>query len=177
MSRIHVKYFFVVLSLLSQSAFAIDWLDEDCGRYGAYAGKLFSLSIATSFHGTSEFKLCKSESQKYLVVSTIDFVKVDESQPLASRASRYRIQLFEQEYAQVTSLYKKALSYNTLDDVMGVDGSTWCLESQRGINYTKACFWTPSVNYEERGLVGLYNLANYLWEFTGLNKNEKLQLY
>ena len=172
-----MRYLFTVFILVSQSVFAVEWLDEDCGRYSAYSGKLFSLYIGTSFHGEAEFKLCKSESQNYLTIATTELAKVDREQPPARLTTRNKIILFEQEYVQIVSLYEKALSYNALDDVMGTDGSTWCLESQRGINYTKACFWMPSSDSEERGLADLYNLAEYLWEFTGLSENEAMRLY
>jgi hypothetical protein len=172
-----VRDFFTAFILFSQSVSAVEWLDEDCGRYGAYSGKLFSLHIATSFHGEAEFKLCKSESQNYLTIATTELAKVGSDKPPARLKTRNKIILFEQEYVQIVTLYEKALSYNTLDDVMGMDGSTWCLESQRGINYTEACFWMPSFDSEERGLSDLYNLADYLWEFTGLSKNEAFRLY
>lgn len=89
----------------------------------------------------------------------------------------YTIPLFEQEYIQIIGFYQKAMSYNTLDSLAGTDGSSWCLEGMQGMNYRKACFWSPGLGSKERGIEGLYKLGEYLWEFSGLNKNAALSLY
>ena len=69
------------------------------------------------------------------------------------------------------------LKYNTLDSVgPGREGSYWCLQSVQGFyaTYTKGCFYTPSYKSEERGLLGIYNLGQFLWSFSGLDKKNEL---
>jgi hypothetical protein len=66
-------------------------------------------------------------------------------------------------YLQVAELHAQALRYNVMDDSLGPDGSRWCLETNRGATYLKACFWTPSADPAKRGLEGLYRLGEFLW--------------
>ena len=163
--------------ILSSSAGAIEWQDEDCGPWSAYEGKVFSLEVGTSFHGGVTFKLCKSKEQPTLSVAKRRFKFDEEQQKSTETVERYHIKLPKAEYDKIYKAYKTGMRYNTLDKVDGLDGSTWCLESQQSFTYTKACFWTPSYKSESRGLKDLFNLGEFLWEFSGLDKNKELKLY
>lgn len=172
-----MKYLSVFVFLWSFPAFAIEWDDEDCGPWNAYEGKVFSLVVDTSFHGKVTFKLCKSKEKNTLSITRSDFQFDAKLEKSTETTVREHIQLSKQEYDEIYSLYEKALRYNTLDKISGLDGSRWCLETQRGFTYTKGCFWTPGHRPKERGLDGLYNLGVHLWEISGLQKDKKLQLY
>ncbi|BBN81463.1 hypothetical protein PA25_14480 [Pseudoalteromonas sp. A25] len=172
-----MKYIFLILTFLSTAALSIEWADEDCGQWNAYKGKVFSLDIGTSFHGRALFKLCKSETQNFISVLTTQSSRKDEVKEIVETTTRKHINISKEEYEKIFNLYEVALQYNTLDKSSGTDGSNWCIESQRSFTYTKACFWTPSYNSEERGLKGLNDLGSYLWEFANLSKNKEMRLY
>lgn len=172
-----MKYLSIFILLWSISAFAIEWEDEDCGPWNAYEGKVFSLEVGTSFHGQVTFKLCKSKEQNTLSVTKSRMQYDEKSEKSTEIIVREHIKVSKKEYDEIYSRYEQALKYNALDEVSGLDGSSWCLESQRGFTYTKGCFWTPSHEPKERGLEGLYNLGVYLWSASGLKKDKTLELY
>jgi hypothetical protein len=91
--------------------------------------------------------------------------------------SERKILLGEGVFEKLVALYEKALEYNVKDDAWGLDGSLWCLETQRGFTYSKACFWSPDYQSEKRGLIGMVNLGEELWRFAELNKKEIGPLY
>ena len=72
-------------------------------------------------------------------------------------------------YDKLVALYEKALDYDAKDDSMGSDGSSWCLETQRGLTYSKACFWTPQYETAKRRLNGLLLLGEELWRVAKLD--------
>jgi hypothetical protein len=72
-------------------------------------------------------------------------------------------------YKRIISLYERALDYDVKDNAMGFDGSGWCLETQRGFTYSKACFWTPEYETERRRLSGLLALGVELWRVAKLD--------
>jgi hypothetical protein len=168
-----MKFVLFIFILFSRAALATEWVEKDCGQYNAYNGEVFFLKISTAFHGEVSFKLCKSKVQNVLNVRVINH---GASKEIATELN-YTFPLFEQEYIQIIGFYQKAMSYNALDRISGTDGSSWCLEGMQGINYRKACFWSPGLGSEERGIGGLYKLGAYLWEFSGLDKNAALRLY
>jgi len=172
-----MKYIFMILVVWSGSSLAIELEDEDCGPWNRYEGKVFSLEVGTSFHGSVTFKLCKSEEQNFLSVKTRHIVLENENRGGTETIVRQYINISKDEYQKIFKHYEKALAYNTLDNVSGLDGSTWCIETQRSFTYSKACFWTPSHNPDARGLEGLYSLGNYLWQFSGLDKDNRFKLY
>ncbi|HXI43592.1 MAG TPA: hypothetical protein VNH83_26655, partial [Bryobacteraceae bacterium] len=65
--------------------------------------------------------------------------------------------------------YERALEYNVKDDALGNDGSSWCLETTRGFTYSKACFWSPEYNTEERHLTGMLALGRALWHLAAID--------
>jgi hypothetical protein len=75
-----------------------------------------------------------------------------------------RIELSEQTHEHLQALYEAALSSNFKDDVLGLDGSSWCLEAQRGNNELRACFWTPQYEAEKRGIDPFRVLGEALWQ-------------
>lgn len=172
-----MKYISLIILLWPGWVLAIEWGDEDCGPWNAYEGKVFSLDINTSFHGDVTFKLCKSKEQNMLSVTKTKKKFEGETDNSTETIVREYIKLSKKEYQSIYRGYEKALHYNTLDEVSGLDGSSWCIESQRNFTYTKACFWTPSHEPKSRGLDGLYQLGSQLWKFAGLEKNNEFKLY
>lgn len=172
-----MKYLLIFFLLWPFCTHAIEWEDEDCGTWNAYEGKVFSLDVGTSFHGQVTFKLCKSEEQSTLAVAVHRMQFDEKSEKSTETIVREHIKLSKQKYDEIYIRYEQALKYNALDEISGLDGSSWCLESQRGFTYTKGCFWTPSHKPKERGLEGLYNLGVYLWSASGLEKDKTLKLY
>jgi len=165
------RFLILLCFLISSSTLASEWNDVDCGRKNAKEGKIFELNISMSFHGSIGFKLCKKPDQHFLVL-TSNLKSTDKN----SKSNKKTIRLSKEQTGILNGKHIKALKYNTLDDALGLDGSSWCIESQRGFTYTKACFWTPGHNSEKRGLVGLNELGIHLWEISGL-KEQGIRLY
>jgi hypothetical protein len=142
---------------------------NECGERNASGGTIFSLSMARAFHPNVEFKLCgRKESGK-------SFLLVTEQKSLGSRRANTRsIVLDEITKASVLSLYEKALDCNVKDETVGLDGSSWCLETTRVMTYSKACFWTPVSHADDRGIAGLQALGTELWR---LGKFDLKDLY
>ena len=79
--------------------------------------------------------------------------------------------LTKDEFKKYIRFLEAALRYNTLDDAgLVIDGSNWCLDSNMGTTNLSACFWSPSYNTEQRGLTGLYKLAEFLWSESELTR-------
>jgi hypothetical protein len=172
-----MKYISLIILLWPGWAPAIEWNDEDCGPWNAHEGKVFSLDIGTSFHGKVTFKLCKSKEQNTLSITKTSMKFDEETEKSTETIVHEHIKISKKDYQSIYRSYEKALNYNTLDDASGLDGSSWCIESQRGFTYTKACFWTPSYKPKSRGLNGLYELGSQLWKFSGLEKSNEFKLY
>ena len=149
--------FALVMLLGCRSTFA-DGPEDICGERWALGGTVFTLTISRSFEPDVIFKLCEREdkSKRFLLISTYSSSRPDKwaskSVPLASPA-----------YDRVASLYEKALDYDVRINWGGNDGSEWCLETQRGATYSKACFWTPTDEPKRRHLSGLVELGKELW--------------
>jgi hypothetical protein len=158
--------FAIVLLLSWRSAFAAE-PEGICGERTAFSGAVFTLTVSRSFEPDVTFKLCDREdkSKRFLLVSTQSSSHPDnwasDSVPLGPLA-----------YEKVASLYEKALDYDVRINVGGNDGSTWCLETQRGFTYSKACFWTPSDEPKTRRLSGLLELGGELWRIAKLDPSK-----
>jgi len=83
-----------------------------------------------------------------------------------------KVSLNEATYRKLLTLYENALDYNVKDEAEGMDGSDWCLETQRGFTYSKACFWSPGAQPEERGLTGLAKLGEELWRIAATDPRD-----
>jgi len=165
-----LRIFLLIFLFISHGVQASPWNDADCGKTNANEGKIFELNITMSFHGASTFKFCKKPERHFLVLKS-------SLKTTGQEFEKKVINLSNKEIEIITNKYIRALKYNTLDDTSGLDGSTWCIESQRGFTtYTKACFWSPGSNTEKRGLAGLYELGVYLWEISEL-KEQGIRLY
>jgi hypothetical protein len=125
---------------------------------------VFSLAIDRSFDPGVKFELCarKAPVQNFLRLST-------ESKLHSDRWTARKIILEDSEYAKLLELYEAALEYNVKDDAMGLDGSSWCLETRRGFTYSKACFWSPQYETAQRHLSGMWALGEELWGLAALN--------
>lgn len=134
----------------------------------------FSLSIDRALT-TSQFlfALCKgSDSESNFVVRVIR-TRTESGEPAETE---HIYPLTAEEYSGLIALYERALEFNALDEVVGFDGSSWCLETSRGLNYIVSCFWTPTYDAQQRGLTGIVNLGRELWRRTGMN-NDHGHLY
>jgi len=151
-------------SLWSSSALAARDL---CGYRTLEAGTVFSLSIDRSFDSHVIFKICarKDPNKNFLLV-------IVDSKGKSKHHESRQVSLSADTYAKVLALYDKALEYNVKDDGAGTDGSVWCLETQRGFTYSKACFWTPDDKPKERGISGLLVLGQELWRLAAMGPSD-----
>lgn len=138
--------------------------DDKCGYRTAVSGTVFTVTISRSFDPQVKFELCVREApaQNFVLVSS-------ESHLGSKRWVVNKVPLNHSDYTELLRLYELALGYDVKDSLMGADGSDWCLETQRGGTYSKACFWTPSVNAQKRNLVGLLSLGQDLWRLSALS--------
>jgi hypothetical protein len=143
--------------------------DDICGERTARSGTVFTLSVDRSFEPGVTFKLCNREdkSSRFLLVST-------QSKGHKDGWESKSVPLGPEAYERLVGLHEQALNYDVKIDVGGNDGSMWCLETQRGFTYSKACFWTPTDEASARRLDGLVALGRELW---GLAKLESSQLH
>ncbi len=124
-------------------------------------GTIFTFTIERSFQPALTFILCqkKETNQSYLQISS----------ELKRDSANKIVTLTDNEFMELMKFYENALTYNAKDSEFGLDGSTWCLETKRGLNYSKACFYTPSYNANDRGLSGLHQLGVELWRVGNLD--------
>ena len=135
-------------------------MDElGCGEPSKNKGKVFELNMSLSFHGDVEYKLCRNIDKYILLVET------------SKSNNKEILELKSNEVEIILKKYEKALEYNTKDKEMGLDGSSWCLETKRGFTYLKACFWSPGYEPQKRGLAGLNDLGTYLFDISKLKEN------
>jgi hypothetical protein len=128
------------------------------------SGTVFSLTMDRAFDPGVKFELCdrKDRSKRFLLVATQASMRTE-------KWVSTRVPLDGVLYKKIIKLYESALDYDVKDDTMGFDGSGWCLETQRGFTYSKACFWTPQHETEKRRLVGLLALGEELWRVAKLD--------
>lgn len=137
-------------------------ISSDCGQRSISSGTIFSFTIDRSFRPSLTFVLCqKTEpNQSFLLIRS----------ELENDSANKKITLNDGQFMELMGLYENALTYNAKDmQTIGIDGSTWCLETKRGLNYSKACFYTPSYNTNERGLSGMNRLGVELWRIGNLD--------
>ena len=139
---------------------------EIFGICGPRHGTVFALQIWRAFHGEIDFKLCaQAEPELNFLLVTRD---PDESN---KGDDQTRVPLTYATYQKLLTLYENALHYNVKDEAGGLDGSTWCLETLNG-PYSKACFWSPGFNSEDRGLKGLDKLGRELWSIAATEQRD-----
>jgi hypothetical protein len=141
--------------------------DDVCGFRSRDAGTVFSMSISRSMSLNNfpvEFKLCerKEPSQSFVLINI-------ESAHARKRSVTRRLVIDETTFVSLVGQYERALEYNVKDDALGNDGSSWCLETTRGFTYSKACFWSPEYNTEERHLTGMLALGRALWHLAAID--------
>jgi hypothetical protein len=135
-----------------------------------------------------KFIFCKhiKNNQGYLIIdkrpsskitSTItlmDFpvppVKMDKVQDKTLKHETWILQLSDGEVKSLIETYDEAKSFNLEDNLIGLDGSTWCLVQYYQSGKSTNCFWTPTANTSERGLESLVSLGQYLWSHTPFRK-------
>jgi hypothetical protein len=154
----------VPLVLLFGSCCAYADSEDICGTRWVGGGTVFSLMVERSFDPGVTFKLCDREdhSKRFLLISTQSGMH---SEKWVSKT----LPLDPSRYDKVVALYERALDYDVKDDSMGMDGSSWCLETRRGFTYSKACFWTPQYETKKRRLSGLLALGEELWRVAKLD--------
>jgi len=153
----------LLLTLLSFQSYAGELTNDDCGRKTLHYGELFELTVKHS-HPTNDvftFKYCKSggKENNFFVVKQFS----SETEP-----KKIIFKLTPDQSETVIGKYEKALESNLKDNTDGSDGSHWCLDSVNVHTEISICFWDPSSDYEERGLTGMYDLGDYLWDLTGI---------
>jgi hypothetical protein len=166
MSAAAYRSLFVLFILLcSEQSFATG-AEDVCGERTALSGTVFTLTVDRSFEPSVVFKLCDREdkSKRFLLVST-------QSSGHKDKWDTKSIPLGLPAYQRVATLHEKSLDYDVRVNFGGNDGSTWCLETQRGPTYSKACFWTPTEESSARRLVGLVELGRELWKLAKLDSS------
>jgi hypothetical protein len=137
---------------------------DECGLRTHLTGTVFTLSINRSFDPGVKFEVCARKAPEP------NFLRVVAESKLHSDAWTDRtITLDDSEYAKLLTLYEAALEYNVKDDAIGLDGSSWCLETTRGFTYSKACFWSPQYKTLPRRLSGMWALGEELWRLAELD--------
>jgi len=158
----------ISLSVLCSSATAAEKYKYGiCHLRTAHHGTVFSLHIQRAFHVGIEFKLCEREEpgQNFLLVTRDPDEKNKDDE-------RIKVSLNDATSQQLLTLYENALDYNVKYMAGGHDGSSWCLETTRGFTYSKACFWSPGSNPEERRLTGLLKLGQELWRIAAIEPRD-----
>jgi hypothetical protein len=152
----------ILISLCLFCSRAIAAEKHDFCGYKTVYGTVFSLSISSAFGGGMEFNLCarRDPGASYITVTRYAAENDKHGEPL-------KVSLNDSRYQKLLTLYEDALDYNVKDNVMGLDGSIWCLETARGSTYSKACFWSPEVDSEKRQLAGLAKLGRELLSIAG----------
>lgn len=135
-----------------------------CDGQTVGGGTVFTLAIERSFFPRVEFRLCnlKNPDKQFLLV-LVEYAW--NSKPMKVR----RVPLDPAAYKHMTATYEDALGVNLKDKAIGMDGSNWCLETDRGMNHLQACFWTPMDKAQQRGLSGLVALGQELWRLAGMD--------
>jgi hypothetical protein len=82
------------------------------------------------------------------------------------------VSLNDATYETLMTLYENALDYNMKDYEIGLDGSNWCLETNKVSSYLKACYWTPTYNPQARRLTGLVALGRELWTIADMESRD-----
>jgi hypothetical protein len=141
--------------------------DDICGERTSRSGTVFTLSVDRSFEAAVTFKLCNREdkSSRFLLVST-------QSKGHKDGWDSKSVPLGPEAYGRLVGLHEQALKFDVRIDVGGNDGSMWCLETQRGFTYSKACFWTPTEEASARRLNGLVELGRELWDLAKLDSSQ-----
>jgi len=138
-----------------------------CGFWAAHHGPVFSLHIERAFHVGVDFKLCEREEpgRSFLLVTRDPDNRNQVDDPI-------KIPLNDATHQKLLTLYDNALEYNVKDVAGGLDGSSWCLETWRGSNHSKACFWSPGLDSEARRLTGLEKLGRELWSIAAIEPKD-----
>jgi len=136
---------------------------ESCGYRTAFDGTVFSLNIERSFDPAAAFQLCerKAPESSFLLVTTFEY-------QTHRIASIDKFTLDDSQFEKLLVLYEDALNINFKDDAIGLDGSSWCLETNRGFTYLNACFWSPKFDTRNRELENLVAFGQALWQFANL---------
>ena len=130
-------------------------------RYGS-GDEVFNLKIEMSFHGTAEFLMSRNGENYEILLNREEILYNTESEIPSKKVYSKTLSLLSSEAGKTLNLFKMALQYNTLDDTFGLDGSRWCLKTDRMFTETNACFWSPDWNSNERGLEGISILGQHL---------------
>lgn len=72
--------------------------------------------------------------------------------------------LTDSEFNEIIILLNSALVASPMSNTKGLDGEEWMLESSV-YNFTATTHWSPDVESEKRGLVGLVKLKEYFGKF------------
>lgn len=158
-------YFTILLScFICSLSFADD--DVTCLEGQISNGKLFELSIESSFSGGYEYKFCEGSNYSYLFSTYIE--PMPNGLPSLKHTSKVKINTATKHI--IKKKYINALTSNMKDTSHGMDGSTWCFKPKNGIKYSNFCIWSPESNTKERGLTGIYDLQVFIHSLSNLDK-------
>lgn len=118
----------------------------------------FEIYRAPDFDKNTAFRLCEKPGKAFVLI------KAKSGASVKVRS----INIDAQQLANFKELYEDALGANFKDDTVGLDGSSWCLEFNRQ-NYLKACFWSPGIDTQARGVGSFVALGTALWNLAGFN--------
>jgi hypothetical protein len=182
-----LKYLIFIILLNCGFAQAGSLYEQDCsGDSGFSVGNSVFLNIDTAFNGQTNFQLRKvvwevtsegeqpkSEIEYSLIVKNTNTVTNDKQRTSTRTTSCDNLKISQSEYEKILNLFKDALKVNFFDNVMGLDGSIWCMEiNGLAIQERNFCFWSPEHESKQRGLEGLASLGRYLFKFTDLKINK-----
>lgn len=127
--------------------------------------EVFSLSINMTFSGHIEFYLCNERESGRSFLLSQNYVNDNEYKTR-------RTPLTKKQQQNIKVIYRKALKFNIMHDerALALDGSTWCLQKNRGYLNLKACFWSPKEDMYIRKTNDLYSLGKLLVNISGYEK-------
>ncbi len=181
-----MKYIIFIILLNCSFAQAESLYEQDCsGSSGFSMGESVFLTIDTAFNGQTIFQLRKiewevesegsqpkKEIEYSLIIKNTNTVSDDENRKSTRTTTCDNRKISRAEYEKMLNLFKDALRVNFFDNVMGLDGSTWCMQiTGLAIQDRNFCFWSPEHESKQRGLEGLANLGKYLFKFADSNRN------
>ncbi|WP_138582408.1 hypothetical protein [Pseudoalteromonas sp. S2755] len=143
---------------------AISATPPNCSVNGAFNGKLFELSVVTSFNGNYNFEFCYDKTS-YLISEYSEVISV--KRPLRTTVKHdSKAELDSNTALIIKDLYRAVQATIKTDDSRGMDGSTWCFKPKNGSTYSETCLWSPYSNTERRNLTDLVTLGNKLFEIS-----------
>ncbi|WGO99463.1 hypothetical protein QFX18_05230 [Saccharophagus degradans] len=180
-------FLLIALIVMSQLLYAEDDITCDYA-YGYKYEQRGKILISRAFSEHREyFTLCVDEKESnYFVVLELrpqeimsskyidPKLKSNSIEKIRDHTNRYLawvLWLNHSTYMELKQDFSKLEETLISDDVNGLDGSTWCLEMNRG----RECVWTPTHEPKKRGYSHFVSTGEKLWKmFKNELKSEEL---